>query len=79
MRRKSITLIILLVGIVLAVVSYFFLSAPWGADNVANSNPRMQFGPALLVLGVIMAFGSAIVYELLPDRGEHASEGANDS
>ena len=79
MRRKPITLMFLIVGVVLAIVSYFFLSAPWGNESVSNSNPRMQFGPALLVLGVIMAFGSAIIYELLPDRGEHASEGAKDT
>ena len=79
MGRKPITLLILIVGVVLALVSYFFLSAPWGNSSVSNSDPKMQFGPALLVLGVIMAFGSAIVYELLPDRGEQASEGAKDT
>ena len=74
MSRKAISLTTLLVGIVLVIVSYFFLSAPWGADSVKNSNPRMQFAPALLVLGVIMAFSSAVVYELLPDRGDSTPE-----
>jgi len=69
-RRKSITLTVLIAGIVLIVVSYFFLSAPWGSESVSNSNPRMQFAPALLVLGVMLSFSSALVYELLPDRSD---------
>jgi hypothetical protein len=69
-RRKTLTLSCLIAGIVLIVVSYFFLSAPWGSDSVSNSNPRLQFAPALLVLGVILSFSSALVYELLPDRSD---------
>jgi nitrate/nitrite transporter NarK len=56
------------VGIALMVISYFGLTAPWGARGVANSNPRMQFAPLVFVVGVMMAFGSALVYEMLPDR-----------
>jgi drug/metabolite transporter (DMT)-like permease len=70
--RRAITLAFLVVGVALAVVSYFFLSAPLGNDSVENSNPRMQFAPALLVIGVILAFGSAVVYELLPDGTDRA-------
>ena len=70
MRRKTLTLACLLVGLALVLVSYFFLSAPWGNDRIGHSNPRMQFAPLLTVLGVIVAFSSAIVYELLPDRDE---------
>lgn len=73
-RRRTITLTFLFVGIILVIVSYFFLSAPWGSDSVENSNQRMQFAPALLVIGVILAFLSAVVYELLPDRGDPTSE-----
>lgn len=58
----------LIVGIVLMVVSYFFWTAPWGAVEVANSDPRVQFAPAIFVFGVILAISSALVYELLPDR-----------
>ncbi len=77
MRRRTITTTILTLGIVLVVVSYFFLSAPLGSSGIDNSNPRMQFAPALLVFGVILSFTSAIVYELLPDRGESESEDSN--
>ncbi|OFW67067.1 MAG: hypothetical protein A2Z12_04045 [Actinobacteria bacterium RBG_16_68_21] len=58
----------IIVGIALMVISYFGLAAPWGADSVANSDPRLQFAPLLFVLGVMMAFGSALVYEMLPDK-----------
>jgi hypothetical protein len=75
--RKAITLTILGLGIALATVSYVFLCAPFGADSVENSDPRMQFAPALVVLGVILAFGSAVVYELLPDRYDDGSEGSS--
>jgi ABC-type antimicrobial peptide transport system permease subunit len=66
--RRTTTLLMILGGIVLMVVSFFLLAAPWGATTVENSNPRMQFAPALFVLGVLLVFLSAVVYELLPDR-----------
>lgn len=66
--RRTITLLMVLGGLVLMVVSFFFLAAPWGATAVENSNPRVQFAPALFVLGVLLVFLSAVVYELIPDR-----------
>lgn len=68
MTRKTWTWLVLGVGVVLMVVSYFFLTAPWGSDTVANSNPRMEWAPLVFVIGVVTAFASAVVYELLPDR-----------
>jgi nitrate/nitrite transporter NarK len=66
--RKGLTIGMIVVGIALMVISYFGLTAPWGARSVANSNPRMQFAPLVFVVGVMMTFGSALVYEMLPDR-----------
>lgn len=66
--RRALTWLSILVGLTLIVLSYFVLSAPWGSESVRNSNPRVQFGPTLFVLGVILVFLSAVVYELLPDR-----------
>jgi drug/metabolite transporter (DMT)-like permease len=66
--RKALTIAMIVVGIALMVVSYFGLAAPWGAESVANSQPRMQFGPLVFVIGVMLTFGSALVYEMLPDR-----------
>jgi hypothetical protein len=57
----------IVIGLVLMVVGYFS-AAPWGADTVANSDPRFPFSPTVFVLGVIVAFSAAIVYELMPDR-----------
>jgi len=66
--RKGLTIGMIVVGIALMVISYLGLTAPWGAESVANSEPRMQFAPLVFVLGVMMAFGSALVYEMLPDK-----------
>jgi hypothetical protein len=63
-----ITAVMIVGGLALMVVSYFFLAAPWGTTAARYSNPRLQFAPALFVLGVMSLFGSAVVYELLPDR-----------
>jgi drug/metabolite transporter (DMT)-like permease len=66
--RKGLTIGMIVLGIALMAISYFGLNAPWGAERVANSEPRMQFAPLVFVLGVMMAFGSALVYEMLPDK-----------
>lgn len=66
--RKGLTIGMIVVGVALMFISYFFLTAPWGNQSVSNSDPRMQFAPLVFVLGVMMAFGSALVYEMLPDK-----------
>jgi Kef-type K+ transport system membrane component KefB len=55
------------VGLILMVIGYLG-AAPWGADNVANSDPRFAFAPLVFVLGIVTIFSAAIVYEVLPDR-----------
>ncbi len=67
--RKTITMTMVVIGVGLMLLGYF-LSAPWGADNVANSDPRLPFSPAIFVLGVITVFSSALAYELIPNRYE---------
>jgi len=67
--RKTITLAMIIVCVGLMLAGYF-LAAPWGADSVANSDPRLPFSPAIFVLGVITVFSSALVYELIPNRYE---------
>lgn len=63
--RRSITLLMITGGLGLMTVSYFLLAAPWGASGVRNSDPRVPFAAALFVLGVVICFLSAVVYELL--------------
>lgn len=58
-------------GFALQLVSYFFLAAPLGIPvDESFSNPRMPFAAALFVVGVIMVFTAALVYELLPEARE---------
>ncbi len=58
----------LLVGVALVLIG-FFLSAPIGpTTSPVYSNPRMVFAPGLFVIGLILIFVSAVVYELTPDR-----------
>lgn len=66
--RRTITVAMILGGLALMVVSYFFLATPWGSSQVSDSNPRVSFGATLFVVGVVSVFAAAIVYELLPDR-----------
>jgi Kef-type K+ transport system membrane component KefB len=65
--RKSVTTGMIVAGSILLVIG-FFGAAPWGADNVANSNPRFAFAPLVFVLGIVTIFSAAIVYEVLQDR-----------
>jgi len=69
-QRGVVSLVLLAFGFVLMLASYFGLAAPWGfpPDAVRYSNPRLEFAPALFVLGVILAFLSAVGYEPWPER-----------
>lgn len=68
--RRTLTLVFLIGGVALMVVSYFFLATPWGTTGVEFSNPRLPFAPVLFLIGVLAALSSAIVYEVYPGRGE---------
>jgi len=58
-----------IIGFALQGVSYFVLAAPWGIPNSpAFSNPRLPFAPTLFILGVMIVFLAAVVYELLPEK-----------
>lgn len=68
MSRGALFILTLLVGLTLALVG-FFLSAPIGAPTSPSiSNPRVDFAPLMFVVGVILIFASAVVYELASDR-----------
>ncbi|GIU92759.1 MAG: hypothetical protein KatS3mg011_1665 [Acidimicrobiia bacterium] len=68
MKRSTIvTWTMIAVGVVLMVVSYFFLATPWCNTAVECSNPRVPFAPAIFVLGVLIAFSSAVYYAVAKD------------
>ncbi len=67
--RATLAILMVIVGFALQAVSYFFLAAPWGIpSSPVYSNPRVPFAPTLFILGVMLVFLAAVVYELLPDR-----------
>lgn len=66
--RVTITLLTLVAGVAIALVSYFLLAAPLGVPTEETfSNPRMPFAGGLFALGILVAFAAAIVYEVLPE------------
>lgn len=70
--RLIIPLAMIVVGFALQIVAYLFLAAPLGMGGEDHSNPRVPFAPMLFVLGVMLVFLAAVVYELLPDRERRA-------
>lgn len=69
--RSFWTLLLIIGGFALQLVSFFFLAAPLGIPvDESFSNPRVPFAAALFVTGVVMVFTAALVYELLPEGRE---------
>ena len=69
-RRGVITITMILVGLLLMGFAYFGGAARWCADDVACSNPRLEWSPALFILGVVIAFSSALYYEVARGKRE---------
>lgn len=69
-RRGIVTLTMIVLGAALMVWAYFFAAAPWCVDELRCSSPRVEWSPAVFVLGVIIAFSSAIYYEVAKDKRE---------
>ncbi len=55
-------------GLIIMAGSYLYLAAPWGFPPSAEffSNPVVPFAPGIFVIGVLILFLSAVVYELVP-------------
>ncbi|MFQ5880796.1 MAG: hypothetical protein ACE5IZ_11580 [Dehalococcoidia bacterium] len=67
--RTVLMLLFVIGGFALQAVSYFFLAAPLDlATNEAFSNPRVPFAAGLFILGVMLVFLGAVVYELVPGK-----------
>ena len=58
---------LVIVGFVLQIMSYFYWAAPVGVPtSPVYSNPVVPFAALIFVMGVMMVFIAAVVYELLP-------------
>jgi len=68
--RRVLTFTFLLGGLGLMVATYFFGAAPWCAEKVECSNPRLEWSSVLFVLGILLAFASAIVYSVMEGRSD---------
>lgn len=69
-RRGIVTMLMIVIGLGLMVWSYFFGAAPWCVDELRCSSPRVDWSPGLFVLGVVIAFSSAIYYEVAKEKRE---------
>jgi hypothetical protein len=65
--RTVITRIFLFGGIGLAAFSFYMAIPP----EQLGSAPRMPFAAVTFILGVISAFLSAVVFEVLPQKHRH--------
>ncbi len=72
--RTIIASIMVIGGFTLQAVSYLFLAAPLGISSGESfSNPRVEYAPTLFIIGVMLVFLAAVVYELLPERENEKS------
>ncbi len=61
------TILLIIAGFALQAVSYLYWAAPLGTPtSPVYSNPLVPFAAGFFVLGVMMVFISAVVYELIP-------------
>lgn len=68
--RKAIAYVMVVAGLTLMVMSYFYLAAPWGFPPAGEeySNPDIPFTPGFFILGFLIVFLAPVVYEVLPER-----------
>jgi hypothetical protein len=62
--RTVVTTLMIVVGLGLMIVSYTALAAPACNTSVACSNPVVPFAAGIFVLGIVIAFSSAIFYSV---------------
>ncbi len=68
MKRNVLAAAMVVIGFAIQFIAYFFLAAPLGTPTgPVYSNPRVPFAPAIFIVGVIIVFLAAVVYELLPE------------
>jgi drug/metabolite transporter (DMT)-like permease len=60
--RAIVTTIMIVVGVGIMILSYTVLATPVCNDSIACSNPNVAFATGIFVLGIVIAFSSAIFY-----------------
>lgn len=72
--RGLLTLLMIVLGFALQAASYFYLAAPLGIpSSPAYSDPRLPFAPLIFIIGVMLVFLAAVVYEVMPDKQAKAA------
>lgn len=67
--RVLLTLLMIVAGFALQAVSYLYLAAPLGIpSSPVYSDPRVPFAPLIFIIGIMLVFLAAVVYELMPDK-----------
>lgn len=62
--RSLVTTIMIVVGVGLMVLSYTALATPACNTSIECSYPVVSFAAAIFVLGIVVAFSSAIFYSV---------------
>ena len=73
MQRSMAFWTVLLLGLALLIVG-MLLVAPPGYESVDDADPEMTGAPILVVVGIVIMFSSAVVYELFPGHEEDDDE-----
>ncbi len=66
--RSLVTVLMILIGTGLMVVSYFFLATPTCNTTVECSNPEVAYAAGIFVVGILIAFSSGIFYSVYKGR-----------
>jgi hypothetical protein len=59
----------IVVGLALEVIG-LIAAAPWGTGSISDADPSFPGAPILFAVGIVLVIGSALLYELLPDKTE---------
>jgi len=70
--RRILTILMIISGFAIQIISYFLFAAPWHVHTgpVVSTETMFPFAPLIFIIGVMLVFLSAVVYELLPDNYE---------
>jgi len=62
--RRYVTTIMIVAGLGLMILSYTAMATPQCNTSVACSNPKVSFAAGVFILGIVIAFSSAVFYSV---------------